>query len=266
LNRIQGSHRICILVKAYPQPSKKYEETVCCAGVTEDGRLIRLYPIPYRRLDPSQQFDRFDWIEAYIQKSTSDPRPESFKVNPDTIRIVHPKAAMKGSDRVLVWKPFVADSLTVLHAEQKQVGRSLGIVRPDAGSIRFLVVPITEASTDEQELEQAMTHQMPLFAEEPLPKLRPAEYVFKYRFTSAGVQHEMQIHDWEVQAAYYSYKKRYRNEALDRLVKMYQETIPSQNVHFIMGTIQQRPWQFIIIGLLRTGVDIDAVDAQQVLF
>lgn len=30
---------ICILVKAYPQPSQKYEETVCCAGVTEDGRF-----------------------------------------------------------------------------------------------------------------------------------------------------------------------------------------------------------------------------------
>ncbi len=64
-------HRICILVKAYPQPSQKYEETVCCAGVTEDGRFLRLYPIPYRRLKKEQQFQRFDWVEMHIAKDFS---------------------------------------------------------------------------------------------------------------------------------------------------------------------------------------------------
>ena len=48
---MQGKHqkrRVHILVKAFPQPSTKHEETVCCAGVTEDGRkLLRLYPIRY---------------------------------------------------------------------------------------------------------------------------------------------------------------------------------------------------------------------------
>jgi len=50
---MQGRHqkrRVRILVKAFPQPSTKHEETVCCAGVTEDGeQLLRLYPIRYRR-------------------------------------------------------------------------------------------------------------------------------------------------------------------------------------------------------------------------
>lgn len=50
---MQGKHqkrRVRILVKAFPQPSNKHEETVCCAGVTEDGlELLRLYPIRYRR-------------------------------------------------------------------------------------------------------------------------------------------------------------------------------------------------------------------------
>lgn len=42
--------RILVTVKAYPNPSKKYIETVCVAGVTESGQWIRLYPIPYRFL------------------------------------------------------------------------------------------------------------------------------------------------------------------------------------------------------------------------
>ncbi len=33
--------RVRILVKAFPQPSEKHEETVCCAGITEDGRQLR---------------------------------------------------------------------------------------------------------------------------------------------------------------------------------------------------------------------------------
>ena len=57
---MQGKHqkrRIRILVKALPQPSTKHEETVCCAGVTEDGReLLRLYPIRYRRLPKGDQY------------------------------------------------------------------------------------------------------------------------------------------------------------------------------------------------------------------
>ena len=40
---MQGKHRkrrVRILVKAFPQPSTKHEETVCCAGVTEDGQEL----------------------------------------------------------------------------------------------------------------------------------------------------------------------------------------------------------------------------------
>jgi hypothetical protein len=35
---------IVIVVKAIPQPSKRYGETVCCAGITRNGEWRRLYP------------------------------------------------------------------------------------------------------------------------------------------------------------------------------------------------------------------------------
>jgi len=40
--------RVLILVKSYPEISKTYAETVCTAGITEDGKWIRIYPLPYR--------------------------------------------------------------------------------------------------------------------------------------------------------------------------------------------------------------------------
>jgi len=38
--------KIPITVKAYPAISKEYNETVCTAGITEEGKWIRIYPIP----------------------------------------------------------------------------------------------------------------------------------------------------------------------------------------------------------------------------
>lgn len=60
-----------------------------------------------------------------------------------------------------------------------------------------------------------------------------------------------------VQAAYLAYLKRYgtRAEALRMLAEEYGERIPTRHPHFIMGTMKLHPRTFIVIGLLRTGVD-----------
>ena len=56
---------ILITVKAYPSPSRKYGETVCCAGIDIDtARWIRLYPIPFRDLDTSQKFKKYTIIRV----------------------------------------------------------------------------------------------------------------------------------------------------------------------------------------------------------
>ena len=39
------TEEVVIIVKAVPQPSKRYGEMVCCAGVTRQGEWRRLYPI-----------------------------------------------------------------------------------------------------------------------------------------------------------------------------------------------------------------------------
>src|SRR5258706_3877360 len=80
--------RVCILVKAYPQPSQKYQETVCVAAVTEEHQMVRLYPVRFRHLPESNRFNRFDWIEVEITRATDDPRPESFRIKEDSLRVV----------------------------------------------------------------------------------------------------------------------------------------------------------------------------------
>jgi hypothetical protein len=243
--------RVRILVKAFPQHSQKYEETVCCAGSTDVGQLIRLFPIAYRRLVPEHRFDRFDLIEATITKASADPRPESFRVDHDSIRVIERGGKLSDDSKVELWVPHVADSLEALHRENRMTERSLGIVRPDPGSLGFFH---RTAKTDEQ--KQAQGVQASLF-EKPLRPLAPPEFVFGYNYTSGGRSHTHTIQDWEVQAAYLAYLRRYRTgeDALRMLQQEYGQRIPNRHPHFIMGTMKLHPRTFILIGVLRTGVD-----------
>ena len=80
--------QILITVKAYPNPSPKYSETVCCAGVDLNNyQWVRLYPIPYRDLDDQKKFKKYSIIEVACAMPRDDKRPESFRVNPNTIKI-----------------------------------------------------------------------------------------------------------------------------------------------------------------------------------
>ena len=46
----------------------------------------------------------------------------------------------------------------------------------------------------------------------------------------------------------------------------YQENIPARNLHFILGAMASRQKTFIIIELLRSGVDPEELSRQRELF
>lgn len=244
--------RALVLVKAYPQPSQKYEETVCCAGVNAQGQFLRLYPIRFRHLPSDKKFDRWDVLEFEGARPVDDHRPESRHVNEDTIRIVQSRSQIDEAQRVRLWLPHVAASVTALREENQKTSRSLGIVRPDVGSVKFRMRKLKDSNQEDIAL-RAMFQQFSLIESKPLAAM-PVEYEFSYRFTSAGVPHEMKIHDWEVQAAYFAYKAKYGAQALTVLQEEYEHHIPARNLHFVMGTMKAHPRQFIVIGLLRSTV------------
>lgn len=254
--------RVRILVKAFPQHSQKYEETVCCAGITDDDRLIRLFPIAYRRLQKAHQFDRFDLIEAVLTKASSDPRPESYRVDHDSIRVIDRGKELSDESKVRLWRPQVVQSLNVLEEQNRASERSLGIIEPDVGTLNFYW---REAKAQEKQDTEGM--QASLF-DKPLRPLSPPEFVFGYKYASSGRLHSHTIQDWEVQAAYIAYLKRYqsRDEALRMLEQEYGAHIPTRNPHFIMGTMKLHPRTFILIGVLRTGLEPEELIKQRDLF
>lgn len=71
--------KVLITIKTYPSLSEKYDELVCTAGFLEDGSMIRIYPVPFRKLDYEKQYKKYQWIEIDLEKRSSDFRPESLK-------------------------------------------------------------------------------------------------------------------------------------------------------------------------------------------
>lgn len=86
-----ATSRVLIVVKASPQPSSWYGDTVCVAGVDVESihpKWLRLYPVPFRYLDGARQFRKYDIILVRTRDAGSDQRPESRKIDAQSIRSV----------------------------------------------------------------------------------------------------------------------------------------------------------------------------------
>ena len=77
--------RVLITVRTYPVPATKSIEASCTAGITDDSQWVRLFPVPYRLMDQDKRFSKWQWIDVSLLKAPGDPRPESYKLNVDTI-------------------------------------------------------------------------------------------------------------------------------------------------------------------------------------
>ena len=58
VTQVKKDHNILILVKTYPSPSAKYIETCCTAGIDDQGKMVRIYPIPFRYLNETKRYKK----------------------------------------------------------------------------------------------------------------------------------------------------------------------------------------------------------------
>ena len=149
--------RALITVRIYPTPSAKSVEASCTAGVTEKGEWLRLFPIPYRLMAEQRQFKKWHWIEAEAIKATNDLRPESFKVNQDSIVVGayragenparwrgHLNHLLAARSKVRAVKHHAALPYTEISAFMKELGEIDGT---GAAALEFLI--LTAARTSE---------------------------------------------------------------------------------------------------------------------
>lgn len=248
--------RILVVVKTYPNPSQSYGETVCCAGVDLDSRRwVRMYPITFRRL-ADRRFAKFQEITCKVTRPRTDARPESFRVDQDSIVLVGQKlsAGRSGWSKRMGLLPRPSRSLEEIQAAQRTDGTSLGMFRP----MKFVRL-VKRKAEPWGEREKAYLRQEHLkLGEEASRELNELEQIpwsFSYQFSCDDDRcvkpHTLKIIDWELGEAYRNWTRKYGERWEEVLREKFERELPASDLHLVVGNIAVHPRNFVIIGLLR---------------
>ena len=254
--------RILILCKTYPSPSGRYVETSCVAGVLPDGQLIRLYPVPYRLIKAGQQFKKWQWITAKVEKAKSDHRPESYQIKVDTVQCDPGPLSTENQwaeRREAIARADLFESFSHILRANDEDGTSLALLRP-ARILELLVEPVTHSEWTEDEIAKLMQQQSQasLFDEQDNAEIRTLKklpYSFYYRYeceNEDGVmeEHRHKISDWEAGALYWNCVRLYEGNWEEKFrMKMFDQMI-GRDMIFLMGNIHRFQKQWLIVSLL----------------
>jgi hypothetical protein len=260
-----ANERVLITVKTYPTLSRKYGETVCTAGIRADGTWLRIYPVPFRRLEEGEQYHKFDWLECDLIKARNDPRPESCRpVDPKQLTTVgHMDTADNWRERrrLLLQTAKVHTRLEDLIAAAKANTASLAVFRPTR--LKSFTWEPEERDWDPARVAEirARSQQKELFAEETWREtfkiIRKLPYSFSYRFDDeTGRESELQILDWEIGALYWKCLSGSEGDEAAALAKVkakYWDEFSRRDLHFFFGTTQEfhqrapNPWVIVSV-------------------
>ncbi|MDE8652189.1 hypothetical protein [Novosphingobium album (ex Liu et al. 2023)] len=253
--------RVLILCKTYPSPSEKHVETSCVAGLEEGGNLIRLFPVPFRLIRDDQQFRKWQWITARIEKAGNDRRPESHKIFVDTIdcseQPISTRAGWADRRAALGSVPMFEDFAALEQARQTD-GITLGLLKPSS-IISLDISPTESADWTEEEHKKLVQNerQSGLFDAadaQNLAKLRKVPFSFHYRYTCQdGAETRIYRHkiaDWEAGALYWNCRSSHGDAWETPFRQKIETVLPAADLMFLMGTIHRFPDQWLIVSLL----------------
>lgn len=235
--------RAAIIIKAVPRASKKYGETVCCAGVTQDGTWKRLYPVRFRQLMDESQFRRWDWVTFRYRRPTDDTRSESCHVFEDTITV---DGHLSAADRhEFLDRLFVSSAKAA--AEQ---GKSLALIRPR--NPRFIFKKKKAQAIESERQLFVNAGRQTSFLDTDLETLQPLPYAFAFRFEDEEGQHTYTCGDWETQATFWKWRQEYgEDRALAHLSDRYNQEYSSKGVAFAIGNVLKRQHIWQLLGVVR---------------
>lgn len=201
------------LVKAYPNLSRQYGEVSCIAGLTmvDTGQpqWSRIYPVPFRALTEDRQFRKYQPIRMKARKPGNDPRPESRRVDVDSIEITGSQIGTERGweARRMIVEPAIRESMCELRRAEKENRTSLAIFRP--AEMLDLVIEEVEPNPDKGDRAEAWAAQAQLLEPSERQQQRKAleqiPYRFKYHYRCSDANcttHTQSIVDWEIVQLY----------------------------------------------------------------
>jgi len=259
--------KVFITVKTYPTLSTKYDELVCTAGVLEDGSWIRIYPVPFRKLDYQNQYSKYQWMELPLEKNTSDPRPESFRLTDiDRIKLLEKVGTANDWEerrRLILNRSKVYTNLTDLIQRAKDNELSLAVFKPQQiVDFKWEFIgrewPKEKLEKVEQKSMQPSLFDNPQERKYIFSVVKKLPYKFSYKIKdSDGKESTMMIEDWEIGALYWNCLKDSDGDepvAIEKVKEKYMDTFLNNNeLYLFLGTTRQfHGWAtnpFLIIGV-----------------
>ena len=254
--------RILILCKTYPSPSSAHTETSCVAGVEENGKAIRLFPVPFRLIDGESQFKKWQWITARVEKARKDHRRESHNIGVDTIDCEEPPVSTRNgwADRLRYLTKIPSfQSPEEMELARLQSESTIALLKP----ARILGLDITPTETPDWTPEEKkkllqLQPQTKLFAatdRAQIAMLRKIPFDFYYRYSYPGtngaeVEARHKIVDWEIGALYWNVKRKHRDQWETPFRDKVERELPSKDLTFLMGTVHRFPKQWLIISVI----------------
>lgn len=257
--------RVLITVKTYPTLSSKYDELVCTAGFLEDGTWIRIYPIPFRKLDYDKRYKKYDWVEIDLVKNKADFRPESYKPksldsNFNIVGSINTDNNWQFRKEIVLKNVYTDLTKLIEDSKNRDINISLAVFKPKE-IIDFLVEPVDRV-WDKKKLDvlKANAQQLKLFenSDNPFEVVQKLPYKFSYRFTDENNREsKLMIEDWEIGALFWnSLKKHEGNEVLacqDVRKKYFDDFAKTKDLFLYLGTtfefhLKNAPNPFVIIG------------------
>lgn len=235
---------VLILVKTTPTPSTTYEDTVCVAGIALSPgppRWVRLYPIPFRHISSASQFAKYEVVTVKVGRPSSDPRPESLRVDVSTIRSVRKLDSQV--DRIAVILSMEPTTACALNAGTRADpnATSLGIVRPHDVELELKPhagwTPKQLRVLDEWAHKEALPLDGLQHDNAPPLELPPLEAWYRYECEAQDCKgHRQGVLDWELTALQRNAQKSgadavqwARNNFFDRMFA------PQRQPWFILG-------------------------------
>jgi len=251
--------KILILAKTYPSPSAQYVETSCVAGISSDGEMRRLFPVPFRMIERGQQFSKWQWIEVRVEKANKDHRPESHRLYVDTISCgerIEPRndwaARRAWLERVPTFTNF-----DDLDAWRSTTGRSLGLLKPS--NVRLEIRPARSQAWSPEELTKLMRpDQGSLFdeaeARDQIKVLQKIPFDFYYVYTVRGkggdVEYCHKIVDWEAGALYLNCRASHGPDWEQPFRARLESNLVDKDLMFLMGNQHRFQNQWLLISLI----------------
>lgn len=239
-----GETDAIIMIKAAPQVGQRHGETVCCAGISLDGKWLRLYPVCFRTLDDGQKFGRWDRIHFKWRKPIDDPRVESMRVDQDSISIV---GSLKASERERFLAPLIVTSLD----REREKGRSLALLK--ARNLRFKASKREQKDVDADRARfDALRKQADMFNTKAIIPYNPCPYEFKYRYQTDDGSREGTCQDWEMEATFFRWSRQHgEKDTLERMQQVFGTDYPTKGMLLAMGTHSLYPDTWLINGVVR---------------